>query len=99
MGSVGSVAELKDGMVISASTWPFQTQRLLPMHLTHLLTLLAAVKDALQRKGLLSQLQANVRSQIFNVLLASEVGSRLAQYQLKLCGVVQAADPLMCPVF
>jgi hypothetical protein len=33
----------------------------------------AAVKDALQRKGLLPQLQANVRSQIFNVLLDSEV--------------------------
>lgn len=33
----------------------------------------AAVKDALQRKGLLPQLQASVRSQIFNVLLDSEV--------------------------
>lgn len=31
-----------------------------------------AVKDALQRKGLLPQLQANVRSQIFSVLLAAE---------------------------
>lgn len=35
----------------------------------------AAVKDALQRKGLLPQLQANVRSQIFNVLLDSEVSN------------------------
>jgi hypothetical protein len=38
-----------------------------------LLCAAAAVKDALQRKGLLPQLQANVRSQIFNVLLAAEV--------------------------
>lgn len=39
-----------------------------------LLPLPAAVKEALLAKGVLPSLQASVRSQIFNVLLGSEVG-------------------------
>lgn len=63
----------------------------------------AAVKDALQRKGLLPQLQANVRSQIFNVLLAAEVSlctlnaANSTMYPSKSSRLLVAAD--VAPVF
>jgi hypothetical protein len=71
---MGSVAELKDGMNTSyhINAWAVGYYVLiLPVFVVGV----AAVKDALQRKGLLPQLQANVRSQIFNALLDSEVSS------------------------
>jgi hypothetical protein len=73
---MGSVAELKDGtammLALVLKTWqPMQLSWVQTRSM--LLCAAAAVKDALQRKGLLPQLQANVRSQIFNVLLAAEV--------------------------
>jgi hypothetical protein len=48
----------------------------------------AAVREALRHKGVLPSLQASVRSQIFNVLLESEVGCTSPVAQLARC-----ADP------
>jgi hypothetical protein len=68
---MGSVADLKDGEV----PWGIYLCHLKGCRVANSCMQLssAAVKDGLQSKGLLPQLQANIRSQIFHLLLASEV--------------------------